>query len=99
MFCIPKLFKKVLFDSFKNIDGNIYIAITPTIVDVITILYLKLLVYFSLNTNKENRPTANARNDPLENVKSKFIDESIKRNVFVLFSIKYFFESSAANNL
>ena len=44
-------------------------------------------------------PTANARNEPLEKVKSKFIKESIKRNVFVLFLIKYFFESSAANNL
>ena len=68
-------------------------------VAVITILYLNLLLYFSVNINKDNKPTTNARKDPLEKVKSKFINESIKRNVFVLFSIKYFFESSAANNL
>ena len=69
------------------------------IIGLITILYLKLLLYFSVNNNKENMPTANARNDPLEKVKSKFINESIRRNVFVLFSIKYFRKSSAANNL
>ena len=54
---------------------------------------------FGVNINKDNQPTINARKDPLEKVKSKFINESIKRNVFILFSIKYFFESSAANNL
>ena len=84
---------------FKNIDGNIYIAITPNKVAVITILYLKLLLYFPVNNNKENMPIATARNDPLEKVKSKFINESIRRNVFIVFSIKYFFESSAVNNL
>ena len=67
--------RKLLFDSFKNIDGNIYIAITPNIVAVITILYLKLLLYLSVNINKENMPTTNARNEPLEKVKSKFIND------------------------
>ena len=56
-------------------------------------LIFKTLSIFSVNNNKENKPiTANARYDPLENVKSKFNNESIKRNVFVLFSIKYFFD-------
>ena len=80
-------------------EGNIYIVITPNKAAVITILYLKLLLYFVVNNNKENKPTANARNEPLEKVKSKLINESIRRNVFVLLLVKYFFESSAINNL
>ena len=47
-------------------EGNIYIVITPNKAAVITILYLKLLLYFVVNNNKENKPTANARNEPLE---------------------------------
>jgi len=80
-------------------EGNIYIVITPNKVAVITILYLKLLLYFVVNNNKENKPTTNARNEPLEKVKSKLINESIRRNVFVLLLVKYFFESSAINSL
>ena len=98
-FCNPKLFKKLRFDSFKNIDGNIYIAMTPNKVEIITILYLKLLLYFSVNISKENIPTNKARKDPLENVKSKFINEIISKKVFVLFSIRYFLESSSFNSL
>ena len=87
-FCNPKLFKKLRFDSFRNMDGNIYIAMTPNKVAIITILYLKLLLYFSVNINKENIPTTKARKDPLEKVKSKFINEIISKKVFVLFLIK-----------
>ena len=79
----------MIIDKFK----------TPNKVAVITILYLKLLLYFSVNNNKENMPTANARNDPLEKVKSKFINEIISSNVFVLFSNKYLYESLTVNNL
>ena len=63
-----------------------YIAMTPNKVEIITILYLKLLLYFSVKINKENIPTTKARKDPLENVKSKFINEIISKKVFVLFS-------------
>ena len=80
-------------------DGKIYIVTTPNKVANITIMYLKLLLYFSVNINKENKPTTNATNDPLEKVKSKFNNESKSKHVFDLFSIKYFFASLALNNL
>ena len=80
-------------------DGKIYIVITPSTVAVINILYLKLLLYLSVNINKENKPTNNAKNDPLEKVKSKFINEITSRNEFALFSNKYVFESLAEDNL
>ena len=72
---------------------------TPNKVEIITILYLKLLLYFSVKINKENIPTTKARKEPLENVKSKFINEIISKKVFVLFSIKYFLESLSFNSL
>ena len=94
---IERAVNKSSSNNGANFENLRYEGFGPNKVAVITILYLKLRLYFPVNTNKENRPTNNARNDPLEKVKSKFINESIRRNVFVLFSIKYFHKSSAVS--
>ena len=86
---MARLFRKLLFDCFKKIEGNIKIETTEKSIEIIKKQILNLRVTALVQMRSKSKPIYNAKYEPLEYVIQRLKIEIISSAVFALSESKY----------